>query len=316
LYRKTDGQVAALNSYCSHRRAPLSKGRRVGDLIECPYHGLRFASDGRCVLIPSQSDIPDRANIRSYAVLERYGLVWVWVGEESANPDKLPHLPWRESSEWDPDILYHYHVKAAHILTTDNLLDLGHVAFIHSNTVGFEPSALKEDPLKTEIDGDRVRNTRIIPDTIPGPNVANWGRFKGKIERTSISTWYPPCYTSILFRSSDETASIDLHIDHFITPETDRTHNYFVVVSRNFGHGDPEVRAMIYADADRVHHEDIAIIEAQQEMIDAVPGYQDMPIRQDRGLVHAHRIMKRLHAQQTSGKSAPSDHRENVAAPV
>ncbi len=304
LYRQSDGRIAAVNNYCSHRRAPLSLGRVIDDTIECPYHGLRFAPTGRCVLIPSQSDIPDRANIKGYETVERYGLVWVWIGAEPADIAKLPALPWRESDEWDPDIIYHYHVKAAHILMTDNLLDLGHVAFIHADTVGFDPAALKEDPLKTEVDGDRVRNTRIIPDTDPSPNALNWGGFAGKIERGSVSTWYPPCYTSIHFWSRDENKSVELRIDHFITPETDRTHSYFIAIARNFGVCDPAVARMVYEDNDRVHQQDLTIVEAQQQMIEAVPDYQDMPLRQDRGLVHAHRILKRLYAAQDAARAA------------
>jgi len=251
--------------------------------------------------------IPGRADIPGYTVVERYGLVWVWIGDEQPDLAKLPSLPWREDPAWDADIIYHYHVNASHMLMTDNLLDLGHVAFIHADTIGFDPATLKDDPLKTEVDGNRVRNTRIIPGTEPSPNAINWGGFTGKIERASISTWYPPHYTHINFWSRDENNSVDLHIDHFMTPETDRTHNYWVAMSRNFGVGDPAVREMVYRDNDKVHQQDLAIVEAQQRMIDLAPGYQDMPIKQDRGLVIAHRIMERLYARQKAARAQPSD---------
>ncbi len=304
IYRTSDSSIAIVNNYCSHRRAPLSLGKVIGDTIECPYHGMRFGPDGRCVLIPSQADIPGRANIQSYPVIERYGLVWAWIGTADADIGKLPSLPWREQADWDPDTIYHYHVKASHMLMTDNLLDLGHVAFIHADTVGFDPAALKEDPLKTDVEGNAVRNSRVIPNIAPSPNAVNWGGFKGLVERASISTWYPPCYTSIHFWTRDETTSVELRIDHFITPETDRTHNYFIAVTRNFGVGDPAVSKMVYEDNDRVHQQDLVIVEAQQAMIDTVPDYQEMPIRQDRGLVHAHRIMKRIFDSQNVKSAA------------
>ncbi|HEY6992180.1 MAG TPA: Rieske 2Fe-2S domain-containing protein, partial [Xanthobacteraceae bacterium] len=43
LYRKPDGNVAALEDRCPHRFAPLHMGKIVaGDRVQCPYHGLEF----------------------------------------------------------------------------------------------------------------------------------------------------------------------------------------------------------------------------------------------------------------------------------
>lgn len=298
IFRTEAGHVKALRNYCSHRRAPLSLGKVVKETIECPYHGMRFDGSGSCVKIPCQDMIPDRADIPAFTVTERYGMIWLWYGDEAADPDKLPALPWREDPALASDIMYHYHVKASHLLMTDNLLDLGHVAFIHADTIGFDPSALSHDPLITEVVGDSVRNTRIIADVEPSPNARNWGQFEGKVERGSISTWYLPCYTSILFTNRDARTAVDLYIDHFITPETHRTHHYWIVMARNFGIADPAVRDRVHGDNDKVHQQDLEIVEAQQRMIDLAPDHEDMPIRQDKGLIQAHRIMHRRHRNQ------------------
>ena len=61
LYRVSDGTPVALEDRCCHRHAQLSRGRVRGDTIECAYHGLRFARDGACVHIPSQTHIPGAA---------------------------------------------------------------------------------------------------------------------------------------------------------------------------------------------------------------------------------------------------------------
>ncbi|MFZ3339217.1 MAG: Rieske 2Fe-2S domain-containing protein, partial [Xanthobacteraceae bacterium] len=40
LFRKSNGDVAAIEDRCAHRFAPLSMGKIVGgDRIQCPYHG-------------------------------------------------------------------------------------------------------------------------------------------------------------------------------------------------------------------------------------------------------------------------------------
>jgi phenylpropionate dioxygenase-like ring-hydroxylating dioxygenase large terminal subunit len=42
LYRRSDGQVAALEDACWHRLLPLSLGRLHDDQVVCGYHGLVF----------------------------------------------------------------------------------------------------------------------------------------------------------------------------------------------------------------------------------------------------------------------------------
>ena len=51
LFRGTGGAIAALEDRCCHRRAPLSKGRVIGDRLQCGYHGFTFDASGACVAI-------------------------------------------------------------------------------------------------------------------------------------------------------------------------------------------------------------------------------------------------------------------------
>jgi len=68
LYRRTDGQVTALEDACWHRLLPLSMGRLEGDQVICGYHGLVFNSAGRCTYMPAQKTINPSACVRSYPV--------------------------------------------------------------------------------------------------------------------------------------------------------------------------------------------------------------------------------------------------------
>ena len=61
LFRKTDGQVAALEDACPHRKLPLSMGRIKGDQIECGYHGMMFDCSGSCTHAPATDRPPWRA---------------------------------------------------------------------------------------------------------------------------------------------------------------------------------------------------------------------------------------------------------------
>src|ERR1700751_5736567 len=90
FYRASDGRVVALENRCCHRGAPLHAGRREGDSLRCPYHGMLFNAEGQCTEIPGQDRVPPRACVRSYPVAERDEMIWIWMGEPAkADPDKL-----------------------------------------------------------------------------------------------------------------------------------------------------------------------------------------------------------------------------------
>ena len=102
LGRAPDGTAVALRDVCPHRAAPLSAGRFAREAdgtvsVECPYHGWRFATDGRCAAIPSLAGSRDfdlsRVRVRRFPVAESQGLVFVWMAGDhraDARPDTSP----------------------------------------------------------------------------------------------------------------------------------------------------------------------------------------------------------------------------------
>ncbi len=133
--------VFALRDLCPHRGVPLSKGRMVEGAVECPYHGWRFASDGRCVAIPSLVPEQDfettRIRTRAYPVREQHGLIWVYLGERpdakpSANaaapePPALPALPKDARPRHVESMLFPCDIDHAVI----GLMDPAHGPFVH-----------------------------------------------------------------------------------------------------------------------------------------------------------------------------------------
>ncbi len=101
LYRKEDGTVAALEDACWHRLLPLSLGRLDGDTVICGYHGLAFDGTGRCTHMPAQRTINPSARVRSYPVVERHRLLWVWPGDPAlADPALMPDFHWNDGTDW------------------------------------------------------------------------------------------------------------------------------------------------------------------------------------------------------------------------
>jgi phenylpropionate dioxygenase-like ring-hydroxylating dioxygenase large terminal subunit len=94
IYRGASGKVVALDDRCCHRAAPLSMGRIEGDDIRCMYHGMKFEPGGKCIQIPGQDIIPPKLGVRSYPIVERYNLIWIWMGDvEKADPDLIVDYP-------------------------------------------------------------------------------------------------------------------------------------------------------------------------------------------------------------------------------
>jgi phenylpropionate dioxygenase-like ring-hydroxylating dioxygenase large terminal subunit len=75
LFRKADGSVVAIEDRCCHRSLPLSMGKRIGDTVQCGYHGLQFDATGQCIKVPGQNSIPPSARVQSWPAVERHGYV-------------------------------------------------------------------------------------------------------------------------------------------------------------------------------------------------------------------------------------------------
>ncbi len=119
LFRDAAGAAHCLSNVCCHRGAPLSQGRCHEDgTVACCQHGWRFDGNGRCILMPGAAAgaaIPAAARVDAYPVEERYGLVWVMLGDDPAAAAPIPEFPewgaegwrWLEYEEtWDAN--YHW----------------------------------------------------------------------------------------------------------------------------------------------------------------------------------------------------------------
>ena len=157
LYRKADGTAAALEDRCPHRFAPLSIGKLVpGDRIQCAYHGLEIGADGMCAHNPhGAKNIPTRARIAAYPIIEKHLAVWIWMGDKPAVPAKIPDFSVLDGAPalhvMPLDLIS---VKANYELVVDNLLDVSHTSYLHEGILGNKDTVESETPV--ELDGDDV----------------------------------------------------------------------------------------------------------------------------------------------------------------
>ncbi|WP_432837740.1 Rieske 2Fe-2S domain-containing protein [Dactylosporangium sp. CA-092794] len=87
-----DGEeIHALHDRCPHRGVPLSLGRRqYPGTISCPYHGWTYRLDSgqMCAALTDGpgSPINNRVSVRTYPVRQRFGLVFVYLGDGDPHP--------------------------------------------------------------------------------------------------------------------------------------------------------------------------------------------------------------------------------------
>jgi phenylpropionate dioxygenase-like ring-hydroxylating dioxygenase large terminal subunit len=139
VFRDSAGTANCLANTCTHRGGSLAGGKIKGDCIECPYHGWQFDGQGTCHRIPSlgpDGKIPARTRVDAYPVVEKYGLVFAFLGDlpESERPPMM-EIPEFDDEGWRAtwltfDIDYNYE------RSIENGLDPAHNEFVHP-THGF-----------------------------------------------------------------------------------------------------------------------------------------------------------------------------------
>jgi phenylpropionate dioxygenase-like ring-hydroxylating dioxygenase large terminal subunit len=297
LYRKEDGSAVALEDRCCHRQLPLSMGKVEGNDLRCGYHGLRFDSSGKCVEIPGQDSVPPQARVRAFPVIERFGWLWIWMGEPAkADPALIPSWWWTEHPEWafsKPDPIY---VRCNYQLIADNVLDVTHLAYVHATSIG--TSSITEFPAKVEREERLVRLTRWIIDRPPPPLYKEAGGFPGNVDRWQIVEHIPPCFSVNFAGCKDHDKRIELMALSAPTPETERTTHYFFGFVRNFKLGEAEMDRVFAVDFVTVFNQDIPILEAQQRMLELKPDAPRIDIKVDAAPLAARRMLQAMIAQE------------------
>lgn len=308
LFRRADGSVAVLEDRCPHRHLPLSMGKVVEDGVQCGYHGMIFGEDGRCLSAPSQSFAPPTARVRAFPALERYGWVWVWMGEpERADQRLVPDLGLLD----DPAravVGKTNHVRSAYRLVTDNLMDLSHVGYVHTSTIG--NAAFGEKGKLTVARTERgVRATRLVPDVPQPPLYSRSGQLPAgaALDRFSIIDFIAPCFVLIHTGGAEAgTGALEGRYEHGLnlwvvnamTPETATTTSYHWASVRAHAIGDADADLLFFDGVSEAFEEDRAVLEAQQQVINERGDSWTVALKADAAAIEARRVLDRLIAEE------------------
>lgn len=186
LFRTSDGKVRAMDDTCIHRGAALAKGSVVGDCIVCPYHGWHYQADGTCVKIPSQlapGKIPSQAKMTTYPCCEKYGWIWLFLGEEGMETrEQIPEVPQFADASFR-SIQGDFDWNAYYERVLENALDFAHAPFVHGKAFG-NPDAPEVGDLVMDNYAGGASATVMLK---ANPPKGLWG-FLAKKEQPDIET--------------------------------------------------------------------------------------------------------------------------------
>lgn len=307
FFRGAGGTLAALADRCPHRFAPLSAGQvGEGGAIECPYHGLRFDADGRCVHNPHGGGaIPKAAAVRSYAVRERDRLVWLWAGDAAAADEALiPDFSSVTSAPDDAAVRGYLPTACDAQLLVDNILDLTHADYLHAGSLG--SGALSRcRPQVTDLGARSARVAWISSGDLAPPAFDMHLRQQGQpTDQWTEVTWTAPgCMllnVGATLQGEPRAQGIDTLNLHLATPETEGRCHYWYWTTRNFAidaRANEHVRGLI---EHAFSQQDKPMLEAQQRRIGAAEFWSLKPVLLpgDAGAVRVRRKLQDLVAKE------------------
>jgi phenylpropionate dioxygenase-like ring-hydroxylating dioxygenase large terminal subunit len=304
MYRTEAGEPVALFGLCPHRHYPLVKGSLKGDTLECGYHGFAFGANGRCVRVPCQELVPAPFSARRFPVVERAGLIWIWMGKEaSANPELLPDLAslGLGSAEWAVEQQPLVTIRARYQLLIDNLMDLSHVSFVHSTTIPGGEAVIKLPCEITESDSSLL--VQRIGRGLPSNPFFRFmfPDYSGQVTQCFDTEYFGPNLLRTggalrTFSNGAESRRLGTtNYLHGITPETPNSVHYFVMTARDFRISDELIGQTNLKMGTMIQPQDIAVIESIEPELDRFASTRrELSVATDEGAI---KVRRRLVSQ-------------------
>lgn len=237
LFRDKKGKASCLSDICIHRGGSLSGGWTTErDCVACPYHGWEFDGAGKVQFIPSRgegAEVPERARIDAYPTEERYGMIWVFMGDlPESERYPIPPFPEFDDRENWRTINTEFTWNADVNRVVENGIDIAHTAFVHPG-FGYREMAAKNHTVKIERDEYSGTSECVL---YPPPMEGNAGLMRFARKDKAATHVYPSFYLPghcirlhIKINSWMETIIFDAN-----TPVDENTTRSFVVQARNF----------------------------------------------------------------------------------
>lgn len=301
VWRDGTGQPAALIDRCCHRTAKLSLGFIDGGAIACGYHGWTYDRSGRCIRIPQAKDPARTPNFKidAYRAEERYGYVWVCLGEPLSD---IPDIA--EAS--DPgfrQIHEFYEIwNCGALRVMENSFDNAHFSYVHRSSFGDVKNPEPAEFTFTENDWGFEAHS-LVPVLNPDLQKKNLKIAGERTVRDNLRTWWMPFSRKLRIKYPSGLQHV---IITAATPIDDSRTQIVQFAFRNDREEDAPAKDIIAFDR-KVTDEDRLVLEATDfdSPLDAASG-EEFHMPSDRpGMIMRRKLLKLL-----------SDHGEHEARSV
>lgn len=293
IYRRADGETyVMLSDRCPHRLAPLHRGKRHGDTLACPYHGLEFDGTGRCTRNPFSDLIPPNARVPSVPVVARHRAIWFWPGDPAlADPALIPDFAVLDDPK--PMVRARTSFAANYEVVTDNLMDLSHAEFIHIDTFRTEGKIFAAEHSVDETPDGAVWSNWRMHGTKP-PSWLAGVPDDARLDEWLEMRWHAPASMLLhigftLAGTPRDAAPFPGMVNpHILTPETaTRTHYFY---TRDPGDDSAALAHQVFEQEDKPMLEAIQQTMADRDFWD----WRPVILAVDAGAIRARRRLMKL----------------------
>jgi phenylpropionate dioxygenase-like ring-hydroxylating dioxygenase large terminal subunit len=279
LWRALDG-VHAWQDLCIHRGAKLSLGSVRNDCLICPYHAWEYEASGRCVRIPAHpaQTPPLKAQAKTFMAQERWGLVWVCLGEPRHD---LPVLPELDDSTFRQLLAgpYAFHAQGPRII--ENFLDVAHLPIVHGGWLGdSEHAEMPDYAVESSAEGIIARDIPIWQPDPDGAGVPAKVLYTYQVHR--------PLFASFRKRHFGQT----FLMADIVTPVDEQNSIAWAILAMNYGHELPADEILAFQD--KITLQDKPVVESQRPELLPLDLQEELHLRSDKTAIAYRRWLREI----------------------
>jgi phenylpropionate dioxygenase-like ring-hydroxylating dioxygenase large terminal subunit len=279
---RADGVVCAWQDLCVHRGTRLSLGSVQNHTLTCAYHGWVYDTTGRCIHIPAHPEQapPAKARARVFQAKEKYGMVWVSLGQPVQDVPFFPEEPdenFRKlfTGPFPP-------IRANGPRVIENFLDVTHFPFVHGGILG-DPSRPQISDYTVE-SGEHGLLARDVITFQPDP----YGTNVGDIVTYTYRVFRP--LTAYLEKDAPDGSRMTLMLT--LTPHDERSTSawFYAAVNDKISVTPEEWDEFQIA----IFSQDVPIVESQRPELLPLDLQAELHLRSDRLAIAYRRWLKEL----------------------
>ena len=294
LFRDDAGQAHCLHDVCVHRGASLAAGVIKDNCIQCPYHGWLYNGAGQCTHMPTltgtDGKIPKRARVDSYPTQEKYGLVFVFLGDlpEAERPPMLEVNEWQQEG-WDHTI-QQWELDYPYLRAVENAMDVFHNDLVHPEFM--IPEEHQGSRQVEMLDFTETEWSTTFKTKLPGNELdTQTGLTTGERSQTSeVRTGH--ISVSNYFSFVQISAEYRLCLYFYATPIDQRRTRVTLLTTRNFMPGAEQDKVMMQGN-EHVLMQDVRVVRTIDHRPVPDTNGTELLLPEDRGVVgYRHRTQE------------------------